>query len=401
VSPDATLFRRAAIEHYVAGEELGGVAHVSPPWTWALFAAVGTAVVVALTASAWARAEVTGQGRGVVRPQGGVRLLTTQVAGTVAEAVDGVGRHVAEGTPIVRLDSAPLRRELLEVERQIQLLESDQGVYSARQDASFAEQIQLLRARVAMLDDQVASQAESVRIFERKLQSNLDLAKLGLVSTMNVEDGREALAQSQRQLNVSKQNLAQARQELASLDEHRQGDLWGRQRDLSSARSKRDALAFTLEQLDVRAPLAGAVEAVVVKPGDVVQAGQVVGKLIPGDALFHVVSFLPEQDRAFVNSQDEVRLELDQLPAGEFGALKGRVVRIGADVASRAEVREALGDETRVEGSTYRVEIAVQEASLQRMAPVLRSGMLMTVRYTLRRPRLITLVLEPLRRWLD
>ncbi|MBA3486487.1 MAG: hypothetical protein H0T88_04735, partial [Lysobacter sp.] len=93
---------------------------------------------------------------------------------------------------------------------------------------------------------------------------------------------------------------------------------------------------------------------------------------------------------------------LEQLPYGEFGSLGARVVRISGDVASTDEVEEALGDGGIVEGATYRVELEVVDTSASEAAGIrLRSGMMMQARFTLRRQRLITMVLEPLRRWFE
>ena len=47
----------------------------------------------------------------------------------------------------------------------------------------------------------------------------------------------------------------------------------------------------------------------------------------------------------------EVHVELDQLPLGEFGSLLARVARISSDLATAAEVTEALGD-TKLQGPT-------------------------------------------------
>lgn len=399
-APVKSLFRKSAIDHYLSSEELGGVLSVSPPWTWGLFAATATAVVTALIGATWASVEVTGRGRGILRPAGGVRLLAAQVGGTVAEVVARSSDAVRAESVVVRLDSATLRSQLLEAEREIHLLESDYRAYSSGQDAMFAEQKRHLVARLVMLAEQATSQEQSVALFERKLEATRGLQRSGLVSEMNLEDAREAVSQASRQAVSIRHNLTQARQELAALETRRQDDLWNRQRDLLSSRSRRDALAVTLGQLEIRAPVSGAVEAILVRPGDVVQPGQVIGRLIPRGQGFQVVSFLPEKDRAFLKEQDEVRLEMDQFPATEFGAMRGRVARIGDDLASPIEIREAMGEEARIDTPTYRVEIQIEEASGRRVGQ-LRTGMLMDVRYTLRRQRLLTLLLEPLRRWLD
>lgn len=113
-----------------------------------------------------------------------------------------------------------------------------------------------------------------------------------------------------------------------------------------------------------------------------------------------VVSFLEEKDRAFVKAGDEVHLELDQLPYSEYGTLRAEVVRISDDLASPFEIREALGENQKMEIPTYRVELRITDARALANAKVkLRTGMLMNVRYTLRRQPLISIIMAPLQRW--
>ena len=122
------------------------------------------------------------------------------------------------------------------------------------------------------------------------------------------------------------------------------------------------------------------------------------GKLIPDAGVLQAVSFLPERDRAFINAGDRARIELEQLPSAEFGSLTGHVKRISSDLASPYEVKDAFGEEGAVQGPAYRVELTFD-------APVrplpLRPGMLLNVRYTLRRQRVISLVFQPLAKWLS
>jgi multidrug resistance efflux pump len=399
VDPDEGLFRREAIDHYLADREAGVVTAVSPPWTWTVLLVVAALSVTALALAVFARVEVTARARGMLRPIGGVHLLTSPVAGTVSQVLARSCELVQEGTALLRLESAPLQAQLLEAERQLERRQSEAGTYSRRREGVFVEQQQLLRARVAMLEEQARSMEESVALFERKLGAGRELRAVGLMSEMNVEDAQEALAQARRQLNATRQALAQTRQESSVLEAARQQEQWGREQELHAAEDRREALTFSLRQLTIQAPAGGVVEALAVKPGDVLQAGQVVGRLVPRDAALQVVSFLAEKDRAFVKPGDEVRLELDQLPYEEFGRLRGRVLRIGQDLATLLEVREALGEAAGALGPTYRVEIEVVGAP--RAAPGdLRTGMLMDVRYALRRQRPITLLFEPLRRWL-
>jgi hypothetical protein len=111
------------------------------------------------------------------------------------------------------------------------------------------------------------------------------------------------------------------------------------------------------------------------------------------------VSFLAERDRAFAKPGDEVELELDQLPHAQYGTLRARVARIGDDLASPAEIRDAVGEDQKI-GPSYRVELEITDATAAEAAHVkLRTGALMNARFTLRRQKLVTLVLKPLQRW--
>lgn len=399
-SLDEGLFRKTAIDHYLRGEEGGGPLKVSPPWTWALFWTMAAALVVALIGSLLGQVEVTGRGRGILRPTPGIQVLNSPIGGTVAQLKAASGQIIKAGDPLLSLDSASLQSQLLEAERALQLIQQDYRVFSARQDRTYADQEMSLRARLAMLEEQQISQGNSVKLYQRKLTANKELEVAGLVSTITVEEAGEALAQAQRGLGSSRQAVAQAKQEMASLQARREDELWRREHDLREAQSKRDALQFSLTQAQVKAPVDGTLEALLVKPGDVIQPGQALGRIVPKGTPLQVVAFLPEKDRAFVKLGDEARLELDQLPYSEFGTLKARVVRIADDLASAPEISEAMGEAGRLEGANYRIELDLVPSARPLRAP-LRTGMLMGVRFTLRRQRPITLFLEPLRRWLN
>lgn len=399
-SADEGLFRKTAIEHYLRGEDGGGPLRVSPPWTWALFWTLAAALVVALVGSVAGSVEVTGRGRGILRPTPGIQVLISAIGGTVSQVHAASGQAVRAGEPLIRLDSASLQAQLLEAERELQLLKSDFTVFALRQDRLQAEQEASLQARLRMLEEQEVSQGGSVGLYQRKLKANQELLKSSLVSVIAVEEAVEALSMAQRQLGASRQALVQARQELASLRARREDEIWRREREQRQAQSRRDALQFSLGQAMVLAPADATLEAMLVKAGDVIQPGQAIGRLVPKGAPLQVVAFLPEKDRAFVKPGDEAKLELEQLPYAEFGTLKARVVRIAGDLASAQEIQEAMGEAGRLEGANYRVELEIMAASRPTRAP-LRTGMLMNVRFTLRKQRPITLFLEPLRRWLD
>ncbi|HJW33516.1 MAG TPA: HlyD family efflux transporter periplasmic adaptor subunit [Holophagaceae bacterium] len=396
---DEGLFRKAAIEHYLQGEEGAGPLRVSPPWTWALFWTLVGALVLALLLGIFGSVEVTGRGRGILRPQGGIQVLNAAVAGTVVQVPAVSGQGVKAGQVVLRLDSASLQSQLLEAQRQLSLLQSEHRAYTLRQDRFRADEEATLKARMAMLTEQEASQRESVNLYVRKVNANQELKKADLVSAIALEEAKEAQAQAQRQWMMAQQALVQARQELASLKGRWEDDLWRREMDLRQAQSRCDALQISLAQTVVTAPRDGMLEALLVKPGDVLAVGQPVGRLVAREGALSIVAFLPEKDRAFVKAGDTARLELDQHPYAEFGTLKAKVLRIASDLASSQEIQEALGEAGKLEGAAYRVELELPERG--RTDIPIRTGMLMNIRFTLRRQRPLAIFIEPLRRWLD
>jgi membrane fusion protein len=397
----ADLFRKEARDHLSRGEDGLRRLEVSPLWTWALLwvllAALGAALVLAVVGSV----EVNSRAIGILRPATGVRVLVSQVSGTVASVPLSSGEEVSRGDTVLQIDAPDLRGQLLEAQRQVGLLESDFRQVSQQQDHLHQQQVAQTKTRLIKLTEQVDSERASLDVHRRKFKAMRSLESSAVVSGFAVLDAQEAVAQAERRLAGTEQSLALARQELAAMDSRRQTELWEQRQSLDSARSRQDTMLLANRQTRIVAPQDGLIEALLVKPGDDVQPGQAVGKLIPSGTPLEVVSFLPEKDRAFVRVGSEVRLELDQLPYGEYGTLGARVVRISDDLASPHEVTQALGDERKLDGPAFRVVLAITEQGSARNADVtLSSGMLMKVRYTLRRQRPITIVLEPLRKWL-
>jgi len=395
------LFRQEALRHYLQAEEGRGLVRVSPPWTWALLLALLSALGTALAASLVGKVEVNGRGRGILRPRTGIRVVQAKVDGTVGRIEARSGQQVRAGDVLARIEAPPVQAQLLEARRQLEAVRGHYRVTTALQDRAYAEQARRFRGREDRLKGQIDSQGQSVALLERNLGRELALEREGIVSAAAADRAREALAQGRRQLARLEQSLEQAAQEWAALDHARQESLWQRGQTIRQAEVRAEALGFAAGQALLTAPEEGVVESMLVKPGEGVRAGQAICKLVPQAAPLHVVAFLEEKDRAFVKAGDEVRLELDQLPYAEYGTLRARVERISTDLASPFEIHEALGDNALPDRPTFRVELELTDCAAAARAGVpLRSGMLVHARFTLRRQRLATLVLHPLRKWL-
>lgn len=397
------LFRREALDHYynADSETEAQVLRVSPPWTWALFLAFAVIIAAAVAISFIAEVDITSRGRGVMRAPGGVRVLQTQVGGVVAEVKAKSGQSVDSGQPLLRLESASLEGALLEADRKLVQMRSNLTAFVARQETLYRQRSELLTKRAGILHEREESLDATIERLNKRAQSYDILGQKGIVGSMALDDAAEQLAQAERLRLATREELSQAKLELASLESGRQSDRFRWEQEVQDAETKRNALAFSLNQTSINAPQAGYLEAVLVRPGDVVQPGGAVGRLVAGGAPSKIIAFLPERDRAFVTPGAEIRVEVEQLPYAEFGTLKGRVDRVATDLAARYEVTEALGEEAQYPGPSYRVELSLLEDDrAKQLSSKLRAGMLVNARFTLRRRRLISLVLDPLRRWL-
>lgn len=105
-----------------------------------------------------------------------------------------------------------------------------------------------------------------------------------------------------------------------------------------------------------------------------------------------VAAFLADRNGPFVHAGDSVRLELRDYPIREFGTLDGRILRI---IPAQIQPNADPGVE-RTPSSSWRMVIAVVPPASGPLTKVqLRAGMLVNVRLTLRKQRLITFMFAP------
>lgn len=402
VQQPASLFRKEALEQLLKDEDEREPLRVSPPWTWGLFFVLAGALVTAFGVAIFGKVEVQDTGSGILRPVAGVRLLQAQVGGVLAETYARSGDTLKEDQPIARIDSAQVEGAVLETERQLHLLRQQGQAYTDKEERLLQEQFQAVERKLSHQEAQIQRQESAVRTQEKKLEAIRRLHAERLVAAIALDEAQDQLNAALAMLDGAKQQRVQLQQELSGLESQRQRAKWQRLQELSGSQSRRDALNASLRQTNVLAPVSGFLEALVARPGDLIQPGQTIAKIIPDGSPLQVVAFLPEKDRAFVKPGDQVLLEMEAYPFTEFGTLKGCVARIGSDLASPYEVQEALGEASKLETPVYRIAVDLLPDRPRRLADVkIRPGMLLKARFTLRRQRLISVVLEPLRRWLD
>jgi multidrug resistance efflux pump len=393
------IFRPAAVAAHLGDRAVAAPLLAAPAWTSTVILAALAIVLVAIGAAFFLSIDVSARASGTIRAdQGGTQMLAAQGSGIVAEVLVRSGDVVGGGDAIMAFDVASLRAELLEAERKVAIVRE----LAASEEARTARQSRSLRATADARESSLRSRAASFRGTAVRLMGRLERVRRGkdegVTTITEVEEVEEQLATALRNELALDDEAAQVHAQTVAAVAAGEGSVERLRRDARDAEAHRDAVAYALDHSKVVAPGAGTIDTVFVRAGDTVSVGTPVARIVPPGATSQAVVFLPERDRAFLTEATPVRIELAQLPVTEFGALRGRVTRIGGDVATLDEIRAVLGPQTDLGTPTFRVEVAIQEdARRERFARFLRPGSAVSARFALRRRRLIGVLFEPLR----
>ncbi len=393
-------FSERALVAFSAGRLPSDVLQLAGPRVWSVFLLLASLVLSGLAVSILGSVEVTARGRGMVR--GAERPLTLQA--TVPGRLDSwrvaAGDTVAAGQILATFDAAELRAAVAEARQQVAAVDARASASADRVDKQYAEQRRALTVEAEKMRGRLAGMRETMEMYERHVAMMRQLNRREAASRLSVDEKVEKVNVIKGDILAVEGELSQLQQRVAALAAEEERERLKLKQEGAEAHARYDRSVALLEQTVLRAPKAGVVDALLAQSGEMVTPGSALGRLVPTVAASRVVAVIEERNRAFLQPGSTVRLELDQLPPGEFGALHGTVERVGADLIPAAELRDIVGAEAM--GAWYRVEIALSDDGQARaLAQYLRPGMLVTARYHLRVRRIITLALEPLRAWFE
>jgi multidrug resistance efflux pump len=374
---------------------------IAPPWaTWTVVLAA-LLVVAAIAGACVASVEVTSLGRGMLQAQGSPQILATQIAGTVTSVAVHPGDTVTAGQELARLDSTTLATALLEASRKLELKSRSLQNFRDRQGPLYAASLARKHDQFRLLQQRAESESGSVLRMAKKATAMENMKAEGLANVFESEDAAERIEVARREELRAQEEGARIREQIAATSAGVALEEWNLLMQVEEARAQRDSLQLALDAAIVRSPIDGVMGPVSVRPGDTLLAGAPIGRVLSAGAPRTVVVYLPERDRAFVESGAPVRVEVDQLPAWELGALSGRVTRIAAEIASESDLRDTLGDPVKLHEPMVRVDVALEEdAAYATLRDRLRPQSLANVRFVLRERRVISLLFEPLQRGL-
>lgn len=145
-----------------------------------------------------------------------------------------------------------------------------------------------------------------------------------------------------------------------------------------------------LEQMRLVAPVDGTIFSMgVVNPGEVIQPGHTVAEIAPEGAPLVLSAMLPSHEAGLVEVGMEVNMKFEAFPFQEYGIVPGTVQSISPDARRHEQL-----------GTAYQVEVELAQSSVQHEGEVvdLRAGQTASAEVVLRKRRIISLLLDPIRK---
>ncbi len=394
------LFRDAALEaRYFEATDLQALA-TPQPWAWSVLALLVSVVITLFGGAALARVEITAEALGALRSPIGLRPVTSPLGGAIARVLVQPGESVSEGQKLAEIEGVELRATLLKRQRELESMQQDFASEERADRQSVELATRALEQRRKALQGRL--QLKGVQLAQRRSRdrSLQELASEGAASGDERLAGKEALQAAAEALFALRSDLALLNLEISDRTRELAERARARSLGLERARASVEEAESLLTLTNVRSPATGKIESLLVTPGSSVEPGALIAHVVPVGSLRAIVAFVRSDETAFVSHGAEAIVEFPALPISEFGTTRARVTRISTDVATAMEMSKELG-EVRV-GSFVRVELELMDTKeREQMALHLRSGDRVLVRLHRREPRLISLLFDFMRKWLE
>jgi membrane fusion protein len=393
---------------------LGGICLSQPLslWMLAVLAVCAALAVVAylVLGSYTRRATVTGR----LVPTRGLATVLAPAAGVVSElhALEGLRVLAGEVLAVIAVPRTSIAGGSSGVEFEASVQERRAGLQSARQGqqralsaqaAGLAAQIAAARNELEQVEAQIGTREQQLGISEatlarmRELHAGqyASLAQLQQQESATLEQAG-AVQELRRQASSLKRNLLQLRQSLDELPGQRQTIEATTQRDLAALAQER--LSIDAQgAVTITAPVAGIVAAQIVKRGQMVQQGQPLLTVLPGDGRLEAELLVPSRAAGFIATGDRVLLRYQAYPYQKFGHQQGRVASVSRSALGPSELGALLGNSG--DGQPlYRVSVTLpaQAIATDDSSELLKPGMLLDADILGERRRLLEWLFEPL-----
>lgn len=260
----------------------------------------------------------------------------------------------------------------------------------------------MLATQIGQIDGQLALARKQAITSAAFLQKIRPVVQRGIISVAQFNAYQSAALNDQAQVKTLERQRLDTEQQRSNL----QAQLT--QLPLDTA-AKANQLRGQLAQLDaqlaqnatqggtlLRAPRAGIVSTLLVKPGQNVTSGQAVLSILPAGSQLEAQLLVPSNAIGFVSPGNRVVLRYQAFPYQKFGQQYGDVMQVSRSALSPAEAASLLGQN--VPTPLYRVLVKLDHQNIDAYGKpeALKPGMALNADILLDRRSLWQWVFEPL-----
>jgi membrane fusion protein len=295
---------------------------------------------------------------GTVLPAVGLVVISSPSPGWIEALAAREGEIIEKGAPLYTLDLDTATKDgrtqqqiihVQRVEREALTQQIDRKTrMSEETQRQLRQKIENLKVQIDQLGEQVTMQQGFFKVINKEYNLFLDLTERHQASLNELDSRQQAWMQSQSKL-----------QELASSKLRLKGELNDAQYQLATiaitSSDEIDTLRNKILEVDeklansearrsieIRAPEAGVVTAIIGHPGQVVSTGSPMLKLVPQPAIMHVELLAPSSAIGFIRQGDRVLLRYSAFPYQKFGEYWGTVVTVSDAALTPEEVQSLL-----------------------------------------------------------
>lgn len=409
---EQSLFRQEALDAANRGN-LGIVALYCPPYRWLVISVVIFITAVTTLFFIFGSYTKYESSTGELLPENGMLVVPPPVSATVVDIPVKEGQLVKKDDALMVLSS--------EVSTQMgqtrQVIAENLVAQRERLQQDLQTLAKLHEVEMKGLSDTIASlklQQEQLRLQLSHRRKQVALAKLqldklnamhleGYASNRQLEEQESNLLDSQaryqeyqRQLLDTSQKIVQAEQQLHEKpldDEKKRNDIERQLADNRQSMAENEAR----RSIELRAPKSGYVGMIMVKNGQMLNAGQSAIAILPNNTNLVARIMVNTQSIGFIQPGQRVVLRYKAFPYQKFGQQYGKVIEVSRTALSPQEVTTLTG-KNNVQEQQYRVLVSLDKQTISAYSQneKLKPGMALDADFIVDKRRLYEWVLEPI-----
>jgi hemolysin D len=353
------------------------------PIALALMVSICAFLVVTLAWSWLGFTDIVAIAQGKIQPSGRVKTVQPIESGKIEKIHAVNGQKVAEGDMLIELqrDDAQAEasaadiaywgaraeniRRLAVVEAAKSNADLPQLIWPAlishdvqtREEQVAKADLAQLRAQISSLEAQrdqkkaerarltntISAQEALIAILTERVEMRQALQNTASGTKASLIDAKETLAYQQTFLATERGQLIEAERGIDALTAELNRTLQNfiaentskaseAKRLADEARPRREKIQVRIDNLTLRAPVSGVVQASsAVNPGQVLIAGQEVMRIVPDGLTLEAEAYLPNKDIGFVHEGQHASIKIEAFPFTRYGTIEATVLRVGQD----------------------------------------------------------------------